>query len=128
MKFEGIFGHVNKLEFIKYLYKQIAVAFKKDEFGPSTPFARAYGIKGVYLSDLDDEILSSPLVVIQSSDLAELVAAKKLADHWADREGYNDQHIQLKAQEISKNYLLGNGMSEETYNFFQKLHGDKGQQ
>lgn len=124
MKFEGIFGHVNKLEFIKYLYKQIAVAFKKDEFGPSTSFARAYGIKGVYLSDLDDEILSSPLVVIQSSDLAELVAAKKLADHWADIEGYNDQQIQLKAKEISKNYLLGNGMSEETYKFFQGLHGD----
>lgn len=128
MKFEGIFGHVNKLEFIKYLYKQIAVAFKKDEFGLSTPFARAYGIKGVYLSDLDEEILSSPLVVIQSSDLAELVAAKKLADHWADREGYNDQHIQLKAKEISKNYLLGTGMSEDTYNFFQGLHGDDGQQ
>lgn len=128
MKFEGILGHVNKLEFIKYLYKQIAVAFKKDEFGPSTPFARAYGIKGVYLSDLDDEISSSPLVVIQSSDLAELVAAKELADHWADREGYNDQHIRLKAKEISKNYLLEDGMSEETYNLLQELHGDKGQQ
>lgn len=127
MKFEGFFGHVNKLEFIKYLYKQIDVAFKKDEFGPSTPFARAYGIKGVYLSDLDDEILSSPLVVIQSSDLAELVAAKKLAEHWADREGYNNQQIQLKAKEISKNYLLENGMSEETYKFFQELHGEKEQ-
>jgi hypothetical protein len=127
MKFEGIFGHVNKLEFIKYLYKQIDVAFKKDEFKPSTPFARAYGIKGVYLSDLDDEILSSPLVVIQSSDLAELVAAKKLADYWADREGYNDQQIQIKAKEISKNYLIENGMSEETYKFFEELHGEKEQ-
>lgn len=128
MKFEGIFGHVNKLEFIRYLFKQIAIAFKKDEFGPSTPFAHAYGIKGVYLSDLDDEISSSPLVVIQSSDLAELVAAKKLADKWADPEGYNDQHIQLKAKEISKNYLLQNGMSIDTFNFFQNLHGEKGQQ
>lgn len=128
MKFEGIFGHVNKLEFIRYLYKQIAIAFKKDEFGPSTPFAQAYGIKGVYLSDLDDEISSSPLVVIQSSDLAELVAAKKLADKCADPECYNDQHIQLKAKEISKNYLLEDGMSEETYNLLQELHGDKGQQ
>ena len=121
MKFDGILGYVNKLEFIKHLYKQIAVAFKKDEFGPSTPFARAYGIKGVYLSDLDDEILSSPLVIIQSSDLAELVAAKKLADSWADREGYNDRQIQVKAKEISKNYLIENGMSEETYELLQRL-------
>jgi len=121
MKFEGMLGRVNKIEFIKFMYKQFDIAFKKDEFRAETPFAKAYGIKGVYFSDLDEDIPSSPLVLIQCSDLAELVAAKKLADYWADDEGYNTQTIEDKAKEISKSYLLENGMSEESYRFFQDL-------
>lgn len=128
MKFEGLLGHVNKIEFIKYLYKQIDIAFKKDNFEPTTPFSRAYGIKGVYLSDLDEDIMASPLVIIQSKDLAELVAAKNLADYWADSEGYNKEEIQLKAKKIAKKYLIENGMSEETYKLFQELHNEEDRQ
>jgi len=125
MKFDGLLGHVNKIEFIKYLYQRINHEFQRDEYRPSTPFALAYGIKGVYLSDLDEDIMSSPLVVIQSKALAELVAAKQLADYWADKEEYNDEKIELRAKEISKKYLIEDGMSEEDFDFFQNLYGDE---
>jgi hypothetical protein len=104
-----------------FLYKQFDIAIKKDEFQPVTPFAKAYGVKGAYFSDLEEDINSSPLVIIQSKDLAELVAAKHLADYWADYEGYNPEAIRKKAKEISKTYLMENGMSEDDYNFFEEL-------
>ena len=122
MKFESFLGYVNKLDFIRFLYKQFDNAFKKDEFRAQTPFALAYGIKGVYFSDLDDDINSSPLVLIQSKDLAELVAAKRLADYWADDEGYNAHAIHAKAAEIVKRYLIENGMSEDTYRHLEALN------
>ena len=124
MKFEGLLGRVNKIDFVKYLYQQFDVAFRENEYRNETPFAKAYGVKGVYFSDLDEDIPSSPLVLIQSQDLAELVATKKLADHWADSEGYNDEAIQQLAQEISKTYLLENGMSVETYNHLNNIFGE----
>lgn len=118
MKFEGLLGFVNKIDFIKFLYKQFDISFQKDQFRPETSFCRAYGIKGTYLSDLDEDIPSSPLVLIQSQDLAELVAAKQLADYLVDSDDYTDAAIQKKAKEIARNYLIENGMTEETYNLF----------
>jgi len=121
MKFEGLLGYVNKIDFIKFLYQRFETAFRKDELRAETPFAQAYGIKGVYFKDLDDDIPSSPLVLIQSHDLVNLVAAKQLADVWADDERYNSQAIEQQAKKISKTYLMANGMSEETYAAFEEL-------
>ena len=117
MSFDGVFGYVSKVDFIKYLFVKIGAAFSKETWDPSNSFYKAYGIKGVYFSDLDKDINSAPLVVIQSYDLARLVASKQLAGTDINTE----KAVEKKAQEISRNYLLEIGMSEDTIRFFDNL-------
>jgi hypothetical protein len=115
MKFESTLGYVKKIEFLKFMFWKIDIAFKKDKLAAETPFAKAYGIKGIFFSDLDDEIPSSPLVIVQSKDLAVLVAAKQLADCLQAGERYTEMAIQERTEEIYKKYLIETGMSEEAY-------------
>ena len=121
MSFQGIFGYVSKVDFIKYLYAKFNHHFSKEEWDPTNIFNQVYGINGAYFSDLDEDINFSPLVLIQSHDLAKLVAIKKLAEQLIEDNDFNEENIASKTYEIKKSYMLAKGMTEEDIKFWEEF-------
>jgi hypothetical protein len=90
-------------------------AFSMKSYDPDNTFNGVYGINGLYYSDIDEEV-SAPFVVIESADLARLVAIKQRASNYIEVDEIEKLRI-----EVGKKYLRANGMDEKTIKFFDDL-------
>ncbi|MFC3283057.1 hypothetical protein [Litchfieldella rifensis] len=72
-----------------------------------TPFAKAYGRAGFYLTDVHHALPNLPLAVISSSNLLDLIARERLGD---DAE---EASIALLKEQLADSYFLAKGMTPQ---------------
>jgi len=123
MSLGELFGIPTTKDMLSIMRSKITEAFSSSPYDPDNAFYKAYGINGIYYSDLDNEF-TAPLVVIQSADLARFVAIKQIAEKYLNTDEYNEEEIEKLRIKIGENYLIENGMSPETVAALRDIYED----
>lgn len=115
-------GLVNKNEFLNKMRRIIHSALSLDSYDNRNIFHKAYGINGLYYSDVD-EAVTAPIVIIKREDLTRLIATEKVLSYYQNyEEGVDiDEKIKKKQKEIEIGYLREKGMSQSDIDFFSEL-------
>ena len=122
-------GLTNKDELLNFMRQKIQSALNMEKgLLCDNPFYKAFGINGIFYSDIDDEV-TAPIVIIEREELTKLVAIKEIYEYYAELEldEYDldyDELLKEKCTEINKKYLLATGWSEEKIKSFDNMFGN----
>ena len=119
-------GLVNKDELLNKMRNIIHRALSMERYDNNNTFYQAFGINGLFYSDVDEEV-TAPIVMVKREDLTRLIAAEKVRSYYESDEfdvDY-DEEIKKKQKEIEVNHLRLSGMSQSDIDFFSQLFDNK---
>ena len=129
MSFLDSLGLTQKDELLNKMRQKIHNALSMGKgFLDDNPFYKAFGINGLFYSDIDNEV-TAPIVVIEREELTKLIAIKEIYENYGNLElDENDldyeELLNHKCKEINKRYLLATGWSEEKIKSFDSMFGN----
>lgn len=118
MSLFGSMGLVQKDELLNRMRSIIHKALSMDAYDLKNVFYRAYGVNGLFYSDVDEEV-TAPIVIVKREDLTRLIAAEKVLSYY--KNGDYKEEIKRKQKEIETNYLRATGMSQSDIDRLSKL-------